>query len=111
MKSKSPHKAAEPSVVGITDEQGIPFEPNGSRSAEQDIIAVHKARLADWSPSAVTAASATADGTVLAVARESGNVELWQTEHWTISAVTDFIAFTGYIVQIPGTRPDLLHCI
>ena len=60
---------------------------NGKRKradvyVDGELVALHRARVVEWSPTAVTALAATADGTVVAVARESGSIELWNTEHW-----------------------------
>ena len=60
---------------------------NGKRKradvyGDGELVALHRARVVEWSPTAVTALAATADGTVVAVARESGSIELWNTEHW-----------------------------
>ena len=46
------------------------------------MVALHRARIVEWSPTAITALAATADGTVVAAARESGSLEIWNTEHW-----------------------------
>ncbi len=54
-----------------------------------ELVALHRARVVDWSPTAITAIAATTDGTVLAVARESGSIELWNTEHWQCIKVGD----------------------
>ena len=64
-------------MPGLTGKRKQP-EPSSS----QDYVALHRARFIDWHPTAVTALAATRDGTVVAVARESGAIELWSTEHW-----------------------------
>lgn len=64
-------------MPGLTGKRKQP-EP----AASDTVIALHRARIVDWHPTAVTALAATSDGTVVAVARESGAIELWSTEHW-----------------------------
>ena len=54
-----------------------------------DLVALHRARIVDWSPTAVTALAASADGTVVAAARESGSIEIWSTAHWQCIKVVD----------------------
>lgn len=51
-------------------------------TTDVDLAALHRARIVDWSPTAVTALAASADGTVVAAARESGSIEIWSTAHW-----------------------------
>lgn len=45
-------------------------------------LAIHRGRFASWSPSAVTCGAASADGTVAAICRESGDIELWDALCW-----------------------------
>lgn len=54
----------------------------------EELFALHRARIVEWSPTAVTALAATADGTVVAAARENGSIELWNTAHWQCIKVT-----------------------
>ncbi|GBG66273.1 hypothetical protein CBR_g57871 [Chara braunii] len=50
-----------------------------SLASSQSMLAIHRCRLLDWSPSAVVALAPSLDGTAVAVARESGQIELWST--------------------------------
>lgn len=52
-------------------------------TSESDrMVALHRARIVEWAPTAITALAATADATIVAAARESGSIEIWNTEHW-----------------------------
>lgn len=51
-------------------------------SEYEHMVALHRARIVEWSPTAITALAATVDGTLVAAARESGSIEIWNTEHW-----------------------------
>lgn len=42
---------------------------------------VHRCRFVDWVPAAVSSLAFHQDGAVLAVARESGDIELWNVEN------------------------------
>jgi hypothetical protein len=44
-----------------------------------------------WQPTAVIAAAATSDGSVLAVARDNGSIEVWETATWTCFQVSHAI--------------------
>ncbi|KAK9855784.1 hypothetical protein WJX84_010494 [Apatococcus fuscideae] len=46
------------------------------------LVALHRTTLIDWQPTPIVALAATPDGTVLAAARESGDIELWETQSW-----------------------------
>lgn len=78
-----PAKACE----AASQEQGVPLAEETDEQTETDLIALHRARFIEWIPTAVTALAASSDGTVLAAARESGNVELWHTDHWSVAVV------------------------
>ena len=87
MKQKRTSKAAETSLTQDQDEQGTRIDEDGQEENATNLVALHRARMFDWSPTAVTALATTSDGTVLAAARDSGNLELWNTDHWTVTAV------------------------
>lgn len=61
-------------------------EPAASTAPQttDGLLALHRVRFLEWRPSAVTAMRASPDGSVLAVARESGAVEIWETDYWTL---------------------------
>jgi hypothetical protein len=52
-----------------------------------DLTWLHRARFAAWEPSAVVALAASGDGSLLAAARDSGEIELWETDTWTCTLV------------------------
>ena len=54
---------------------------------DSELTRLHRARFVAWSPTAVVALAATGDGTLLAAARESGDIELWETDTWTCTLV------------------------
>ena len=73
-------------MPGLTGKRKQP-EPASSDA----FVALHRARFVEWHPTAVTALAATTDGTAVAVARESGAIELWSTEHWQCLKVCDIL--------------------
>lgn len=50
---------------------------------EQQLLSLHRLRSIDWEPTAVVATATSEDGTILAAARDSGAIDLYETEHWT----------------------------
>lgn len=62
---------------------------SGSDTPEtrSSLLALHRARFVKWTPTPVVAMKASADGTVLALARASGDLEIWDTEYWTLVQV------------------------
>ena len=56
-----------------------------------DLVALHRVRFVPWQPTAVIAAAATSDGSVLAVARDNGSIEVWETATWTCFQVSHAI--------------------
>ena len=59
--------------------QKAPARPSRKLSSS---LAIHRGRFASWSPSAVSCGAASADGTVAAICRESGDIELWDALNW-----------------------------
>ena len=53
-----------------------------------DLISLHRARFVPWQPTAVVASAASSDGSLVAVAHESGSIEVWETAGWTCRQVT-----------------------
>ena len=54
----------------------------GEQAAEEGPLALHCGKFVPWRPTAVLALAATGDGSVVALARESGDIEIWDTEIW-----------------------------
>ena len=84
---EQPAAPATPSIGSASDrEKGVVVERSGTAD-RQHLLALHKARFVEWTPTAAVASAASDDGSVLAVARESGDIELWQTDYWHCLAV------------------------
>ena len=52
-----------------------------------DVLAIQRGRFVQWQPSPVVCSAVTADGTVAAVGREDGQIELWDTLSWQLLKV------------------------
>ena len=53
-----------------------------------DVLAIQRGRFVQWQPAPVICSAATADGTVAAVGREDGTIELWDTLSWQLLKVS-----------------------
>lgn len=51
-------------------------------AAQPDILALQRGRFIKWQPSPVLCGAVTGDGSVAAVGREDGQIELWDTLSW-----------------------------
>ena len=81
-------KAREAAVLEQDDDSGIPIaQTNGAEPSKSQLVALHRARFLKWAPTAAVACACTEDGALLAIARESGNIALWETENWVVSGV------------------------
>ena len=47
--------------------------------ASAGVVALHRSRFIEWQPGGVVALAASGDGSVLAAAREDGDIELYET--------------------------------
>ena len=47
--------------------------------ASAGVVALHRSRFIEWQPAGVVALAASGDGSVLAAAREDGDIELYET--------------------------------
>ena len=56
--------------------------------SSDDLVSLHRARFVPWQPTAVVASAASSDGSLVAVAHESGSIEVWETAGWTCRQVT-----------------------
>ena len=63
--------------------QAIVRGPVAQAEEPEDLVALHRVRFVPWQPTAAIATAATSDGSVLAVARDNGSIELWETATWT----------------------------
>ena len=55
--------------------------------SSDDLVSLHRARFVPWQPTAVVASAASSDGSLVAVAHESGSIEVWETAGWTCRQV------------------------
>ena len=76
MPSQPPHRT--PSKRGPPPEQP---------AAQLDMLALQRGRFVKWQPSPVLCGAVTGDGTVAAVGREDGQIELWDTLSWQLLKV------------------------
>ena len=56
-------------------------------STTDDLVSLHRARFVPWQPTAVVASATSSDGSLVAVAHESGAIEVWETSSWTCRQV------------------------
>ncbi len=56
-------------------------------STTDDLVSLHRARFVPWQPTAVVASATSTDGSLVAVAHESGAIEIWETSSWTCRQV------------------------
>ena len=54
-------------------------------------IALNRGRFVEWSPTEVTSGAATADATAIAIARASGDIEIWDSLNWNCLKVTAWL--------------------
>lgn len=52
-----------------------------------DLVSLHRARFVPWQPTAVVASATSRDESLVAVAHESGSIEIWETLSWTCRQV------------------------
>ena len=62
-------------------------QKRGRQGHDPQWTALHRAQFVDWRPTAAVTAAVTADGTALAVARDSGRIEVWDTDCWALLTV------------------------
>lgn len=62
--------------------------PPEQQPAHPDMLALQRGRFVKWQPSPVICGAVTADGTVAAVGREDGQIELWDTLSWQLLKVS-----------------------
>ena len=109
MGAKRSRRDAEEALAGdLTPDRGTPLvrsaeEHNGKQRS--NLLALHRARFVEWEPTAAVASGASGDGTVLAVARESGDVELWNADHWSCIAVRCSPCFVRQATRLPFFLP------
>ena len=75
--------AAAGKALALDHPEAIASARPEQQGAGRDLVTLHRARFVPWQPTAVVASAVTADGSVLAVAQDSGAIELWETATWT----------------------------
>ena len=82
---------------------------------EEGCLALHCGKFVPWRPTAVLALAATGDGSVVALARESGDIEIWDTEIWhCIKASTPgsaAAAFGEHVSNMSAHSLSWLPCV
>jgi U3 small nucleolar RNA-associated protein 4 len=63
------------------DKRRAPEPHPAEEAVENGLVALHRSRLWDWSPSAVVAIAACPGAPLAAVAYETGDLELWDLLH------------------------------
>ena len=53
--------------------------PSEDNAASAGVVALHRSRFVEWQPASVVALAASGDGSMLAAAREDGDIELYET--------------------------------
>ena len=70
-------------VVGPSTSDSIgsggPEARDGARAVSGTQLEIVRCRVAEWKPSPIAAVAGSGDGSVVAVAREDGSIELWRT--------------------------------
>jgi WD40 repeat protein len=51
------------------------------------LVALYRCSCVSWKPSPIVCVSACPDGSVIAVAREDGDIEFWDTDSWSLTLV------------------------
>ena len=74
---------AAPAPLSIAAEVTVTQQDESS----DDLVSLHRARFVPWQPTAVVASAASSDGSLVAVAHESGSIEVWETAGWTCRQV------------------------
>lgn len=85
-KARDKDGTGKPPAAGGTPDAGTPLERLDR--ADGELLALHRARFTEWEPTAVVSLAAAGDGTALAVAREGGSIEIWETDYWTCVSVS-----------------------
>ena len=91
-KAQKQEAAVAPAAAGKEPDFDHPEATHSSRPVQQgadsELVTLHRARFVPWQPTAVVASAVTADGSVLAIAQDSGALELWETVTWTCFQVS-----------------------
>jgi len=72
---------------GVTTPEALSAPKAQLEGASDDLVSLHRARFVPWQPSAVVSSATSSDGSLIAVAHESGSIEVWETASWTCRQV------------------------
>lgn len=74
--------------------EALPASEEQQDSPSKDLVSLHRARFVPWQPTAVVASATSSDGSLVAVAHESGAIEIWETTRWTLRQVLALCLWT-----------------
>lgn len=75
-----------------------------AQPALPDVLAIQRGRFVQWQPAPVLCSAVTADGTVAAVGREDGQIELWDTLSWQLLKVISDVKFCFCCIAVEQKR-------
>lgn len=58
-----------------------------SPDVSSDLVALYRCSCVDWKPSPIVSIAACPDGSAIAVARDDGDIEFWDTDSWSLTSV------------------------
>ena len=70
-----------------TTPEALPAPKAQPEGVSDDLVSLHRARFVPWQPTAVVSSATSSDGGLIAVAHESGSIEIWETASWTCRQV------------------------
>ena len=91
-KEEPQQQPAEPVANGThsleaPSSEALPAPKAQLKHPSDDLVSLHRARFVPWQPTAVVASASSSDGSLVAIAHESGAIEIWETASWTCRQV------------------------